>query len=139
MNNKSLYLAVLMVCLALSASAAPVSADQASRLAANFLNSHAGHRAPAVKPEALNLAYEAKSAAATDFYVFNRDNGGFVIIAGDDTATPVLGFSDNGTFNYNVQTDAQTRSYWDDKMYLFPIAQSEILKSGGALTQNPGW
>lgn len=45
----------------------------------------------------------------------------------------------DGTFNYNVQTDAQTRSYWDDKMYLFPIAQSEILKSGGALTQNPGW
>ena len=28
---------------------------------------------------------------------------------------------------------------WDDKMYLFPIPQSEILKSGGALTQNPGW
>ena len=45
----------------------------------------------------------------------------------------------DGTFNYNVQTDAQTRSYWDDKMYLFPIAQSEILKSGGVLTQNPGW
>ena len=45
----------------------------------------------------------------------------------------------DGTFNYNVQSDAQTRSYWDDKMYLFPIAQSEILKSGGALTQNPGW
>ena len=29
--------------------------------------------------------------------------------------------------------------HWDDKMYLFPIAQSEILKSGGVLTQNPGW
>jgi hypothetical protein len=28
---------------------------------------------------------------------------------------------------------------WDDKMYLFPIPQSEILKSGGALSQNPGW
>ena len=43
------------------------------------------------------------------------------------------------TFNYQVVNDAQTRSYWDDKMYLFPIAQSEILKSGGILTQNPGW
>ena len=28
---------------------------------------------------------------------------------------------------------------WDDKMYLFPIPQSEILKSGAPLTQNPGW
>ncbi|MBR1388996.1 MAG: RagB/SusD family nutrient uptake outer membrane protein [Prevotella sp.] len=28
---------------------------------------------------------------------------------------------------------------WNDKMYLFPIPQSEILKSGNVLTQNPGW
>ncbi len=28
---------------------------------------------------------------------------------------------------------------WEDKMYLFPIPQSEIQKSGGILTQNPGW
>ena len=28
---------------------------------------------------------------------------------------------------------------WDDKMYLFPIPQSEIQKSGGVLTQNTGW
>lgn len=27
---------------------------------------------------------------------------------------------------------------WDDKMYLFPIPQTEILKNGN-LTQNPGW
>jgi hypothetical protein len=45
----------------------------------------------------------------------------------------------DGTFNETVQSDATTRSYWDDKMYLFPIAQSEILKSKGNLTQNPGW
>jgi hypothetical protein len=45
----------------------------------------------------------------------------------------------DGTFNETVQSDASTRSYWDDKMYLFPISQSEILKSGGNLTQNPGW
>jgi hypothetical protein len=43
------------------------------------------------------------------------------------------------TFTETVKTDATTRAYWDDKMFLFPIAQSEILKSGGALTQNPGW
>lgn len=28
---------------------------------------------------------------------------------------------------------------WDDKMNFFPIPQSEIQKSGGVLTQNPGW
>lgn len=43
------------------------------------------------------------------------------------------------TFTETVKTDDSTRSYWDDKMLLFPIAQSEILKSGGQLSQNPGW
>ena len=45
----------------------------------------------------------------------------------------------DGSFTYTPQSDTSTRSYWDDKMYLFPLAQSEILKSGGKLTQNPGW
>lgn len=43
------------------------------------------------------------------------------------------------TFTETVKTDNSTRSYWDDKMLLFPIAQSEILKSGGQLSQNPRW
>jgi hypothetical protein len=43
------------------------------------------------------------------------------------------------TFDEQVITDSNSRKYWDDKMYFFPIAQSEILKSGGALKQNPGW
>ncbi len=43
------------------------------------------------------------------------------------------------SFTYTPQSDSSTRSYWDDKMFLFPLSQSEILKSGGNLTQNPGW
>lgn len=43
------------------------------------------------------------------------------------------------SFTYTPQSDSSTRSYWDDKMLLFPLSQSEILKSGGNLTQNPGW
>lgn len=43
----------------------------------------------------------------------------------------------DGTFNYTPKT-IQTRQ-WDDKMYFFPIAQNEILKSGGAIEQTTGW
>ena len=32
----------------------------------------------------------------------------------------------------------QTRQ-WDDKMYFFPIPQTEIYNTGGSLIQNPGW
>lgn len=48
---------------------------------------------------------KAKSRTATTaspsdaYYVFNNDAGGFVIIAGDDAVTPVLGYTSTGTFD----------------------------------------
>lgn len=47
---------------------------------------------------------KAKSRTATTaspsdaYYVFNNDAGGFVIIAGDDAVTPVLGYTSTGSF-----------------------------------------
>lgn len=41
----------------------------------------------------------------------------------------------DGTYTYNRATKSRT---WDDKMYLFPIPQAEILKNPN-LKQNPGW
>lgn len=46
--------------------------------------------------------------------------------------------SKNGTaFNYSV-VKAEDRVF-NSKMYLFPIPEIEVLKSNGAITQNPGW
>ena len=48
---------------------------------------------------------KAKSRTATTaspsdaYYVFNNDAGGFVIIAGDDAVTPVLGYTSTGLFD----------------------------------------
>lgn len=39
---------------------------------------------------------------------------------------------------FSYKTEVLENRQWNDRQYLFPIAQSEILKSG-ALTQNPGW
>ena len=44
----------------------------------------------------------------------------------------------DGTFN-ETKTVVQNRQWDDSKMNLFPIPQSEILKSGNVLVQNPGW
>ena len=44
----------------------------------------------------------------------------------------------DGTFS-EAKTVVQNRQWDESKMNLFPIPQSEILKSGGILTQNPGW
>lgn len=40
----------------------------------------------------------SKTKAAPAFYVVARDGGGFVIVAGNDHVTPILGFSENGQF-----------------------------------------
>lgn len=48
---------------------------------------------------------KAKSRTATTaspsdaYYVFNNDDGGFVIIAGDDAVAPVLGYTSTGSFD----------------------------------------
>ena len=43
--------------------------------------------------------------------------------------------ADDGTINYARNTISRQ---WDDKMYLFPIPQTELMKNPN-LTQNPGW
>ncbi len=43
----------------------------------------------------------AKTQPTTFFYVFNDGTNGFVIVAGDDNVTPILGYSDEGTFDPN--------------------------------------
>jgi hypothetical protein len=40
------------------------------------------------------------------YYVFNADRGGYVIVAGDDRAPAVLGYSDNGTFDNQDMPEA---------------------------------
>lgn len=40
-------------------------------------------------------------SGANDYYAFNITGGGFVIVAGEDRATPVLGYSDQGRIDFN--------------------------------------
>jgi hypothetical protein len=54
--------------------------------------------------ETLSLAYTQPSATAPAdncFYVFNRgENDGYIIVAADDRAESILGYSDSGKFDY---------------------------------------
>lgn len=53
-----------------------------------------------VKPQ---LAYKSEiNSTSVGYYVFNiGNNSGFVIVAGDDNANEILGYSDSGDFNYS--------------------------------------
>ncbi|TKC06836.1 RagB/SusD family nutrient uptake outer membrane protein [Pedobacter polaris] len=46
----------------------------------------------------------------------------------------------NGTFTYNVITlGSGFQKVWNERQNLYPIPRTEIYKSKGVLTQNPGW
>jgi hypothetical protein len=53
----------------------------------------------------LQLVYKVTATIGNDleertmFYMFNVDNVGFVIVSGDDTVIPILGYSDQGNFH----------------------------------------
>ena len=41
----------------------------------------------------------ASIQSVTFFYIFNASSNGFIIVAGDDNVTPILGYSDKGAFD----------------------------------------
>ena len=79
-------------------SAQPVSSEQARQIASQFMTergktlaARTPHRAPRTGGQ---VADEAS------YYVFNAEaNKGFVIVSGDERAMPVLGYTDEGTFD----------------------------------------
>ena len=99
-------LLVVMCLLAITTAwAAPINENQARGIAASFMASHSMHS------PSLRMAHKAPMAksAGTDnaaYYVFTGNQGGYVIVAGDDRAPAVLGYSDNGTFDSQNMPEA---------------------------------
>ena len=105
---RSLSLLMFMLVMT-TAWAESINENQARQIAANFMASHTtqstsvkiAHKAP---PRLGNTANTDKAA----YYVFNaaQTGKGYVIIAGDDRAPAVLGYSDKGTFDAQDIPDA---------------------------------
>ena len=106
-----IYTLLFAMCLAIASSTAwaeSINENQAIRIAESFMTSH---RLPATglklakKAPQLNAPSQAGKAA---YYVFNssQPQGGYVIIAGDDRAPAVLGYSDKGTFDAQAVPEA---------------------------------
>ena len=100
----------LMTCLAVlsTALAGPVNENEAANIASQFLAQKS------IRATGLKMAHKAllpsatKGAEKAAYYVFNaeRAQGGYVIVAGDDRAPAVLGYSENGKFDINNVPEA---------------------------------
>ena len=97
---------LILMALLGRAHANPVDEATARRVGQAFLAAQTGAQRGA--PTALTLAYRADAARpagpaaapAAYYYVFNTAPApGFVLVAGDDQVTPVLGYSDQSAFD----------------------------------------
>ena len=127
-----------MMCLMaiVSAWGESINESQALSIAKRFA---VDHKLPSTS---LKLEHKATHMNATTggnkaaYYVFNASNkGGFVIVAGDDRAPAVLGYSDKGTFESNNLPEAMQgllEGYAAQIEALDHGAKAETLRSSGA-------
>ena len=98
---------ILLLCILFSSMAFSntIRLEDAKKRAIQFISSRQktqqnSARRPSSKTSHLLLAHQVMTSNDTPlFYVFNNEAGGFVIVSGDDTIEPILGFSDSGSFN----------------------------------------
>ncbi len=129
-NMKRYLMAVVAVVVCVVASAAPRSAEQALRLAEQFVSASvnfAKHRGAAVSLSASTVS-EVKAngeVVAPAFYVCNVDGGnGFVVVSGDDRFKDILGYSMSGNFS-DEETLPDGLKYWLD----FLAREMEVAKA----------
>ena len=100
MKKTLLFVAILAIST-VKMFAGPVDAQRAQQLGQRFLSATTGF-----EKSNIQLVYTSATRGNADYYVFNvpGDNG-FVIIAGDDRAKPILAYSTTGCFNPNDIAD----------------------------------
>lgn len=87
-----LLLAMIIAFLQIGLFAEHVNADKARRVGNNFMMKN--------KSSVELTQITSKSVDNQHFYIFNlNDNQGWVIVADDDLSTPILGYSESGSFN----------------------------------------
>lgn len=107
--KKSIFLTLLLAAFFVI-NANPVDVDSAKEIGAKFLKASTSVKTDESELQ-LVATYSMESGEAA-FFVFNA-NKGFVIVAADDCATPILGYSDEGVFDVN-NVPIQMQEYLND-------------------------
>lgn len=88
----------------------------------------------------LQLAYSENFTNAVNeiqpaFYIFNTtQNNGFVIVAGDDKITPILGYTDHGNFDVTNIPTGLKKLFFEFKKGITQIANDQAITSPTVLS-----
>ncbi len=98
---KKIFTSILALCAAavlFPAGARERSVSEAQKVADNFKS---GTLTRSSAPSTLAYTAVNPKQGLPCFYVFNRDNGGFVIVTADTELPDVIGYSSEGSFDYD--------------------------------------
>ncbi len=157
---KKLFISFALILLGLSVYAKQVDEATAKKKGLNFLLNNTANAFQASTD--LKLVFTSETNQTIYYYVFNADHG-FVIVAGDDQAIPILGYSDEGQFSTdhipvhvsewlkgytsqmqyiienNIAASTDISSKWSNLDYnISPTAPQQTL-TGGATLLNTTW
>ena len=130
-------LLILVLCtLSICIHAKTRTEKDASQLASQFLSNASCNlqKAPASTNSKMQLAYSSKKTNESDalYYVYNKgDQNGYVIISGDDRAKTVLGYADDGDFNFSSLPESAKEwlKFYESEITSLPEVDYPILKA----------
>lgn len=98
---KNLLLLATALILTINIYGAPRTESSALSIATKFLNSQASLKSKSKSNVTPQLIHSIEKDGETAVYVYGKNIAeGFVLVSGEDTVTPILGYSDNGNFDY---------------------------------------
>ena len=98
--KKTLFLMMTLALFVSQLIASPIDVEQARHLGMKYVQNHS-----AKQVAELNLAYTELTENGTPaLYVFNFE-GGFIIVAADDVAQPILSYGEEGNFDASQISD----------------------------------
>ena len=132
-TNKHFLLALFLSVVSIGLNAAPITREQAQEKAQEFLKKVKGSRKLSAVKERTKLGPRRAKATNTEtelFYVFNRgENQGYIIVSGDDQTLPILGYTEEGEFDYE-QLPINMRSWLESReQQLMELSTSSNLTS----------
>lgn len=96
-----------MLSYIINVQAQQVGIDEAKQRASLFFknnsSTNSGKSMAPTKTETpkIQLSYTSQKNDKVHYYIFNKSNGGFVIVGGDEVSKEIIGYSDKGAFNPN--------------------------------------
>ena len=107
--KKSFFLIIIALLIGINVTRArEISIDEAKKVAHNcFFEKSNNYDSPIMYEEIIiNAMFEIKSNNSPVYYIFTFDPKGFVIVSAEDGFTPIIGYSVDGFYSENDQTES---------------------------------